>query len=251
MDFAPTRQPIILIRGDSARPLKRWTSWYDSNLVTRAGEDILAHHDDWGVEFLRRNRLVWNSWGQGTPPALDDDVGYWRHRIIGDVEIARLRMFAISLLWRAAASTLPEFAAIQIPPDHLEKLRIALLTGSPPEEKFYPSTFTLFSTKGDDHIWAPEALNIPEYNDNGTQIGEIPIFRFFMNGFNILFKNSGDYAGWTGKGLGVNDDGNLVIQTFPFENSRQMLNMEANHKEAIKAFPAEMKRYGVEDPPNS
>lgn len=58
MDFAPANAPIIEIHGDASRPVKRWTSWYDRALVTRAGEDVLAGHDDWGVDFLRRNRLV-------------------------------------------------------------------------------------------------------------------------------------------------------------------------------------------------
>ncbi len=221
MEFGPSNVPIVLLRGDAARPIKRWTSWYDSRLVTRAGEDILARQDNWAVDFLRHHRLVWSSWGDEGSPPLDDDYGPFGIRAINEVPVERLRMFVISLLWRAAASNLPEFASIQIPAEHLENLRVALVTGVLPNESFYPSTFTQFSTKGQDHIWAPEALIMPWFDDRGTQIGQIPIFRLFLNGLNILIRRSADYAEWTGKGLGVNDNGQLIIQTFKFENSRQ------------------------------
>ena len=56
MEFGPANVPIIQIRGDTARPIRRWTSWYDPSLVTRAGEDILERHDHWGVGAAQRRR---------------------------------------------------------------------------------------------------------------------------------------------------------------------------------------------------
>lgn len=50
-------------------PIKRWSSWYDSSIVTAAGEKTLADHDDWAIEALREHQLVWSSWNTipGTP----------------------------------------------------------------------------------------------------------------------------------------------------------------------------------------
>jgi hypothetical protein len=44
-------------------PVRLWSSWYDSELVTQTGEDILTAYDTWGVDALRREKLVWGGWG--------------------------------------------------------------------------------------------------------------------------------------------------------------------------------------------
>jgi len=93
-----------------ATPKRRWSSWYDQNLVTRDGEDILTEFDTWAIAELRKQKLVWSSWGKskslgslhsaasGTP---------WGIRKIKDTDPAKLRLFFLSLLWRAASTKLP------------------------------------------------------------------------------------------------------------------------------------------------
>lgn len=39
-----------------------YSSWYDNNLVTREGENILSDYDDWAIRELRKNKLIWSSW---------------------------------------------------------------------------------------------------------------------------------------------------------------------------------------------
>lgn len=245
MDFGASGAPIIQIAGDSARPIKRWTSWYDRRLVTRAGEDILGRNDDWGVDFLRRHRIVWSSWGEDGGPDPDDDLGDFGIRLIDGIDTNRLRMFLLSLLWRAAASGLPEFAAIQVPPNHLEQLRLALTTGVLPDEDFYPATVMQFSTRGDNHIWAPEALPIPVFDDEGTQVGTLPGFRFYMDGAIILFRATTDVAIGLREGVGVTERGQLFVQTIPFRQSRQVRAMEANFEGAVRAFPSDVFRFNL------
>lgn len=52
------------------------------------------------------------------------------------LDAARLRLFFLSLLWRAAASTRGEFAAITLPPDDLEHLRRIVLGVEVPAPDF-------------------------------------------------------------------------------------------------------------------
>src|SRR5262245_1716421 len=63
--------------GVGVKPVRRWSSWYDSELVTQAGEKILADLDSWAISELRRQMLVWSGWGQRT--SLDTF-----HKPIGD-----------------------------------------------------------------------------------------------------------------------------------------------------------------------
>ncbi|NHN93847.1 hypothetical protein [Acetobacter sicerae] len=46
------------------------TSWYDSNLVSRKGEDILVRYDDYGISELRRLQLVSSGLGPLSDVAL-------------------------------------------------------------------------------------------------------------------------------------------------------------------------------------
>jgi hypothetical protein len=54
-----------LTQGGRGRPpIRRWSSWYDPCLVTQAGEAILAEYDNWAIQELRKNKLIWSSWGR-------------------------------------------------------------------------------------------------------------------------------------------------------------------------------------------
>jgi hypothetical protein len=105
----PSGRPLAQA-GLGKRPVKRWTSWYDTSLVTREGEDLLRNHDDWAIKILRRHKMTWRSWGGAN--ALQDanwlDVGNGIHgfRKI-ELDTRRLRLFFLSLLWRTSATSLP------------------------------------------------------------------------------------------------------------------------------------------------
>lgn len=87
--------------GGDAKGKKRWSSWYDNKLCTAEGEKILSDLDDWAIKFLRSNRMVWSGWGP--VQQLDDHIitGPYGVRSVEVAEPDRLRLFMISLLWRA------------------------------------------------------------------------------------------------------------------------------------------------------
>ncbi len=121
----PAAAPIAQIIGDKAKPSRRWDSWYDKTIVTRAGEDILEEYDVWGIETLRRHHLVWSSWGPFAklPPPYQD-FGPFGMRVFHDIDRGRWRLFFASLLWRAAAISLKEFADVVLPTDDMEQRRL-------------------------------------------------------------------------------------------------------------------------------
>jgi hypothetical protein len=114
--------PFVQYR-NGEHPRKRWSSWYDPQLVTQAGETILGAMDTWAVAELRKHKLVWSSWGDSdTLGALHKSIGDspWGIRKLEGINQGRLRLFFLTLLWRAAATTLPEFSEVDIPSEDLQ-----------------------------------------------------------------------------------------------------------------------------------
>jgi hypothetical protein len=99
--------------GRQGRRIKRWTTWYDRELVTAEGEAILARYDDWAINFFRERKLIWSSWGPKGQLDLPDHslelLNGWGLRKLAGVGCARLGLFFLSRLWRAAATSLFEF----------------------------------------------------------------------------------------------------------------------------------------------
>src|SRR5690349_7493336 len=92
--------PFVQYRS-GARPRKRWSSWYDPQLVTESGENILAAIDTWAIAELRKHKLVWSGWGESRAlgPLHCPIVGTaWGIRKLDGINRSRLRFFFLSLL---------------------------------------------------------------------------------------------------------------------------------------------------------
>ncbi len=74
------------------------------------------------------------------------------------VDCTRLRLFFLSLLWRAAATSLFEFNAVSMPANELAKLREMVLHGAFEPYHFYPVTLTQLSTRNFPHNWSASRL---------------------------------------------------------------------------------------------
>jgi hypothetical protein len=133
------------------RPARKWNSWYDSKLVTAEGEAVLAALDNWAIPELRKQKLVWSGWGplQSLPHGHDHDpirnTGFGLRKVSG-LDANRLRLFFLSLLWRAAASTHYGFAEIKLPPQELEELREMLLANDPGAPTYFAIHLIQIST---------------------------------------------------------------------------------------------------------
>lgn len=171
--------------GDGPKPSRRWSSWYDSELVTREGEDILSAIDTWAIAVLREHKLVWSGWGGAV------ELGELHTKIsehIGIREVSldtrKLRLFFLSLLWRAAASDRYEFKDIVLPKKDLEVLRNILLGQEEPDPDFYPVQLTQISTKGLMHNQTPyPAIKyIPDVENDNVEPYPMRTIRFYFDG---------------------------------------------------------------------
>jgi len=237
----PVRGQSFIEAGNGSRPGRRWSSWYDKALVTQSGEAILARLDTWAIEELRKQKLVWSGWGpmlklvtQRHTTMPDGSGG--AHEVTVE-EPGRLRLFFLSLLWRAAASTRRGFEEIQLPPDDLENLRTMLVSGDPSPLSFYPMTLTQLSTVGDAHNLAPRVLEESPY-------GEVPVFRFYFDGLvTHIYRSTNNPELLDRLGLtAVGKDKLLGVVTVPFETSRQRETMISLMVEAAEGWPNEFER---------
>ena len=203
--------------------IRRYTSWYDRNIVTDAGERILAVHDEQGIRELRRQRLVWSSWGehdtlQTTDHKFMEELGLGV-RQLNNVDSEALRSFFLSVLWRAAASKLPEFEAIQLSPEEFSILTSVVHSGESTHPAYYPMTLTQFCSRGFPFNYAAVADEKLIPRGGGTEFDEVPIFRFFMDGLVIHVHRAPHPTDSGPATLGSSSE--LLVTTLPFEESIQ------------------------------
>lgn len=221
-----------LLQIGQGRKDRRWSSWYDPALVIEEGETILSEYDNWAIATLRKHKMVWSGWGP--MQALSDVVPIpgvpWGYRIIKSEdsdEFKRLRLFFLSLLWRAAASDRKEFDEIVLPSDHLEILRKMVLDRVSEPLDFYPATLTQLSTLGVRHNQTPITItkNVPSMGGNPGW--EEPAFRFFIDGLIIHFSRLSieENAARDLSPMQVGCANRLTVSTVPYESSSQAKNL--------------------------
>jgi hypothetical protein len=228
-----TRPPAgegFISGGEGSRPKRSWSSWYDRRLVIRKGEKVLADYDNWAVRELRRLELVWSGWGRKTCLPIEDYSGSKQAEYgLRQLECAdpdKLRLFFLSLLWRAAATELPEFHAVRVPLDDLERLRRMLVDGDPRPLDFYPTSLLQIVSRGDSHNLAPIAQDLGSPN-NFDSNRTFRTFRFYFDGLiahiyrhprpELIYELGQHLVGYSTK---------LLVKTQKWKKSFQFANMK-------------------------
>ncbi len=228
--------------GIGTRPIRRLDSWYDLELTVREGEDILGKLDDWAIKELRKHELLWTGWTHAGSPTsklkLIPDTD-WAVREISGIDPGRLRLFFLSLLWRAAATTLSEFSAVSLPQNELEQLRLMILNDDPGALDFYPTQLIQIYTLGEIHNHSPIA-QIKTIPDNENAPGRhIPIFRFYFDGLVAhIHRHTSDDGYTVSQGsLTVGHGNKLLITAVPYETSFQRNILTEIQEQAAATWP--------------
>lgn len=249
----PEEPGLPFLQGGSGKYAeRRWSSWYDPQLVTAEGEKILAEYDDWAISFLRSKRLVWSGWGPmreftdsthhkvpGTP--------YGKRRVSVE-QPDMLRLFILSLLWRAAASTLREFAEVELPAGDLSVLGTMLQNKDPGSIDFYPATLIQLSTVGIAHNMVPiaDVKRVPAISDERSEEPgrNIPIFRFYFEGLIIHVHRYSSDDGYAASlpTLMVGAGSELDVTTITYEASFEHSNLMTVMSETIYERPQRSKK---------
>jgi hypothetical protein len=222
---------------------RRWTSWYDDRLVTQAGEDILRDYDTHAIQELRSHHLIWSSWGNSRALSPTDyspipDTPYGVRAVIG-LNSRKLRIFYLSLLWRAAATKLPEFSGVVLPSDDLEQLRLMVLNRLHEPLSFYPIQLIQLSTKGRIHNYTPTAGEkiVPAYEAEPERAERV--FRFYFDGLIAHFNRQASDDGRTERlgELVLGNSHKLLVTTVTYEASRQFLMLSHVMTETYSKWP--------------
>lgn len=169
-------------RGKGER--RRWSSWYDKNLVTREGEDILSAIDDKAIKQLRKHQLVWSSWAGFRPhmetfaPVMPDH-GY---RKISVVESEALIRFALSIAWRASASSLPDMEHATLEPEIQDRLKDYVLGAKIEGASAFPVSLIQLSTCGETHNHSPYVDEKKFVDPDNDDHEPLKIMRLYMDG---------------------------------------------------------------------
>jgi hypothetical protein len=152
------------------RYIRRSDSWYDKTIVTREGEDYLSELDSHAINELRELGLLWSS-ERIRPPASSSQQEL---AVVQFKAPDKIRKFFLSLLWRSAVSSLPEFREINLPICKIERLRQILIGEQQDDLSFFPTTLVQLPFKGPAHNFIPLKQ---ELGNSGKEI-----YRFYMDG---------------------------------------------------------------------
>lgn len=160
------------MEGDGiSRSKKRFTGWYDENILGAEGEALIARYDNAAARCFIGRGYTYRT--RRSPIDLNQIVdNFIAGQIyeIDNVDVVQLRLFALSLLWRAAITSLPAFDRIVVSPSHLRDIGARLRAGDPGDYRDYPVQFGVFDGTEELTKMAP----MPARSS--------PIVRFFLDG---------------------------------------------------------------------
>jgi hypothetical protein len=201
--------------------------------VIREGEALFAALDTFAINTLRTHKLIWSSWGRRTtvPAELSALPGVGAVRAIRGIDGPRLRLFVLSLLWRAATTDRPEFSEVSIPEQDVQLLGRMIVEGTPAPLDYYSASLIQITTRGPAQNLTPLADTkvIPNLPGLGHQT--IPMFRFYFDGLlvHIHRVSLGDLALAPSM---VGASSKLIVNTVPYERSGQRANLGATLSES-------------------
>ncbi|EKM0371299.1 hypothetical protein ACN6UN_000197 [Cronobacter turicensis] len=216
---------------------RRFQGWYDNQLVIDKGESILSDIDNKAIKLLRKNHLVWSGWPSVADRLpcpneqllkLDEKEDYPNQfRRIEGVNFLPLKVFFLSILWRAAASTREDMKDISLPDDMLEKLRLATLNQDPLNLEDFPVLLFQHGTRGIPHNRTPIIEKHSFHLVPPFQMLEYTVCRIYMDGLvahvvldadDMFIENLATFI------LGA--EKYLFLSVQPFEASRALDNLK-------------------------
>jgi hypothetical protein len=249
-DLALDKVARIQYGGGNDRPSLRFTSWYDESLVIDEGERKLAKIDDDAIKVIEKLGISWRYF-----PLKQENVS--RTNIDGtDFEIIQiqtdgqpvLKLFFLSLLWRASFSSRRECRTIRLDILSREKLRKIINGEVKPGFADFPCVLVLMTTVGPPQVDTPrrDRMAVPQIAPNIRPSEKI--FRFFLNGLIVhIGRKASDFRlaeNWRWRNVGVSEK--LILIGRPYEGSRQMEVIDSLEDELEMKWPEQAKTiYGV------
>lgn len=146
-----------------------------------------------------------------------------------------LRLFFLSLLWRAAATTRAEFQDIRMAADDLEQLRRMVREGNPSPLDFYPTTLLQIASRGPMHNLVP--IEMDDTLDTGDgEMRRVHVLRFYFDGLIARMHPSMTNINEL-RAFIVGGGPELVVQMQFFEDSFQLGNLRRLVADSVLRWP--------------
>lgn len=157
---------------------KCYDSWNDVTIVTQKGEDILQDLDDFAIKELRRTGLVWSGDFKDFSISKSENQEKFKIEIVSFINPEKMRLYFLSLLWRASVSSLHAFSNIKLDELKIEKLK-NLITGQTKDD------FSLYPI----HLFSLSLGEKHNYSAEFDEVDGIKYFRFYHDGLIIRFMD--------------------------------------------------------------
>lgn len=166
-DTNPGPAYILRVDREGSRRNKSPKGEYDSSIVTVEGERLFSEFDDYAARFLIR---------RGQEITVHHDGETILAISIGDYDYRKLKMFFVSLLWRASASKRPFFEKVQLTSAAEEGLRRRIVNGDPGGRDDLPVILAI-------HSDTPTDVGLPLLAPEIRTLGESTFVRFYLRFF--------------------------------------------------------------------
>ncbi|WP_311791555.1 MULTISPECIES: hypothetical protein [Pantoea] len=211
---------------------KRFQGWYDNQLVIDEGEKILRDIDDKAIKALRKNHLVWSGWptyqdrlaeNQMYIPINDEGFGV---RILKNIDSSALKLFFLSIVWRAAASTRDDMSDVILHHDLVERLRLAVASKNLLNSEEFPVRLHQIGNRGVPHNRTP-IIEIQNFDLSPYAPREYLFCRIYLDGLiaHVALDGDNHYSEKLGKFL-LGADKELGVFVNSFEKSRTFSNLK-------------------------
>lgn len=126
----PTQEegPCVLAsNAPNSFPKRAPVGVYDESMVTQQGEDLFRLWDDYAAQLLLQNENAF------APIIHHGVIHEWT---LSEYDYSLLKLFSLSVLWRAHTSCRPEFKRVQLGP-HALQVKNCLLNNNPGTPDYY------------------------------------------------------------------------------------------------------------------
>jgi hypothetical protein len=168
------REPLAIIHSDPNAPHgKSWIGEYDSTLVCAGCETMFSPWDDYAIRIFRQEPTKNNYlYIDGEPSLYTLDI----------YDYKKLKLFFVSLLWRAAESNRPPFANVNIGAKHTARLKRMIENEDPGDAEDYSVYIVRFMHRDGFH----KAVMTPQRQRRGDD--RVSFWHFYLAGYKCGIK---------------------------------------------------------------
>lgn len=168
------REPLIRVpSAPDAPPERSWIGEYDPALVCAECEATFHPWDDYAVRLFREEPR------EKDYVYVDGEPGAYT---LKTYDYARLKLFFVSLLWRASESSRPFFEHVRVGPKHTVRLRQMILDNDPGGPEEY-SVFIVRLTHHDDAHKSVMSPHKPRWGHD-----RVTFWCFYLAGYTCAMK---------------------------------------------------------------